>query len=164
MITVGVHGGPRGSHEPGVALVVDGKVEFAIQEERLNRFKGSLSCFPLKSLQSLIEFSGITIKEIDQMCFAGDTYEDMKVRWPSWVLHNFGSLPKKFVSVHHQVAHAACGFYASRLDDALVVSLDGVGDRTSGLIALGTSDNVFKTKEVGREKGVEKRKKKGGVS
>lgn len=140
MITVGIHGGPRGSHEPGAALVVDGIVKFAIQEERLNRFKGSLSCFPIQSLKALIEYSGISIEEVDQMCFAGETYDDMKMRWPAWILHNFGSLPKKFVAVHHQVAHAASGFYASNLDDALVVSLDGVGDRTCGLVATGKSE------------------------
>jgi len=144
VITVGIHGGPRGSHEPGVALVVDGKVKFALQEERLNRFKSSISCFPIKSLNSLVENTGISIEEVYQMCFAGETYDDMKLRWPSCVLHNFGSLPKKFVPLHHQVAHATSGFYTSGLDDSLLVSLDGLGDRTCGLVARGRSETFSK--------------------
>ena len=42
---LGLHPALSAHHDPSVALVVDGNLEFAIEEERLNRVKTSLGLF-----------------------------------------------------------------------------------------------------------------------
>ena len=43
---LGVCGGPRGSHEPGITLIKNGKIIFASQEERFSRNKNGISSYP----------------------------------------------------------------------------------------------------------------------
>ena len=48
--------------------------------------------------------------------------------------HNFGIKAKKYLPVHHQICHVNTAYYQSGFNDALIISLDGVGDRMSGMI------------------------------
>lgn len=57
------------------ALVEDGKVIFATEEERLTRVKNDGS-FPIKSIQAALDFAGIKLKDIDLIC----------VYWERWNL------------------------------------------------------------------------------
>lgn len=135
MIILGIHGGPSGSHGTGACLLDDGKLIYAIEEERLNRYKQATSCFPEEALKAIFEKTGVNQRTIDLIAFTGITYEDMKVRWPSYMDHRFG-IKSDFFPVNHQVSHSANAFYFSPFDKALVISLDGVGDRMSGLVSI----------------------------
>jgi predicted NodU family carbamoyl transferase len=141
IITIGVHGGPRGSHEPGVSLIIDESLKFALQEERLNRTKNSISFFPTESLRILLNKFNLKISDVNNIAFAGETYKDMKMRWPDFIRHNYGNYPGKFYAINHQLSHAASGFYSSGFEKALVISLDGVGDRSCGVIAKASQKN-----------------------
>ncbi|MBI4969655.1 MAG: hypothetical protein HZC25_16170 [Rhodospirillales bacterium] len=48
----------------------------------------------------------------------------------------------KIVEIDHHLCHAAGAFFASDIDDALVVSVDGFGDGSSGLIAHGKGNRL----------------------
>lgn len=139
---LGLSGGPRGSHEPGVALVDDqGNLSFVYEEERFNRYKSSISCFPTYSLKAAL--SAITdTNKVQHAATPGLTYDDMHLRWPLYLDHNFRiNVPIKHF--HHQLCHAATAYYSSNFNDSLIVSLDGLGDRASGIIAIGTNGDIM---------------------
>ena len=105
MIILGVCGGPRGTHEPGIAIIKNSKILFASQEERFNRNKNSISCFPQQILKKAFKQLNIKPNEIDIVAHPGITYNDMQIRWKSYLDHNFGIKTKNFVPVHHQMCH-----------------------------------------------------------
>lgn len=146
MIILGIHGGPSGSHGTGACLLDDGKLIYAIEEERLNRYKHATSCFPEEALKVIFKKTGVNQKTIDLIAFTGFTYEDMKIRWPNYIEHRFG-IKAEFFSVNHQVSHSANGFYFSPFEKALVISLDGVGDRMSGLVSIWEGANYKEIKQ-----------------
>lgn len=52
-------------------------------------------------------------------------------------------LPRaRFVEIDHHLCHAGAVFFSSRFDHALILSLDGFGDGSSGLIARGSGTNI----------------------
>jgi carbamoyltransferase len=55
-------------HDSAVALLKDGEIVFAIQEERLSRIKHDAS-FPLKSIKFIINKFNIKISDIDHIVF-----------------------------------------------------------------------------------------------
>ena len=73
MIILGVCGGPRGTHEPGIVLLKDSKIIFASQEERFNRNKNSISCFPQQILKKALKYiSSLNfVKKISQITLYG---------------------------------------------------------------------------------------------
>lgn len=58
------------THDTGVALIEDGKIIAAVNEERLSRVKmdGSI---PWRSIEEVFRISGLTPKDIDVMAFSG---------------------------------------------------------------------------------------------
>ena len=132
----GASGGPRGSHEPSTAcLDQDGNILFILEEERFNRFKSSISCFPTHSLRYVFNKFPHLLNSIRTVSHPGATYKDMHQRWPLYFQHNFG-LDTCHRYFHHQLCHASSAYYSSPFDRALVVSLDGVGDNSSGCVAI----------------------------
>lgn len=142
-IILGVSGGPRGSHEPGVVGIDknSGEIIFAYEEERFNRYKTSISCFPTHSLRQALKRELQDQKRIMVTSSPGVTYSDMHKRWPKYLNHNFG-IDAPHRSYHHQLCHAASSFYSSNFDEAVIVSLDGIGDTKSGVIAIGRGHKI----------------------
>jgi carbamoyltransferase len=144
-------------HDSAAALVVDGKVICAIEEEKLSRIKHD-SSFPFKAIQWCLEYTKITIDEIDMVCWyenPKDKYDRVKetigkwggLRYPKkWREFNKrwhqteGGLRKILKSIgyegiitytHHHLSHLAFSYYTSPFDKAIGLSIDGVGERHS---------------------------------
>ena len=49
---------------------------------------------------------------------------------------------KRYLAVDHHLCHAAAAFFSSGLEDAAIVSVDGFGDGSSGLLALGSGNRI----------------------
>lgn len=56
-----------GSHDPSAALFQEGKLLFAIEEERFTRRKHAKSQFPLNSIKACLEYENITLTDIDEI-------------------------------------------------------------------------------------------------
>lgn len=140
-------------HDSAAALLIDGKVIFAIEEEKLSGIKHDNS-FPFKAIQKCLDYAHITIDEVDVVCW----YEDSDIKYDRvektlgthWIRHfktwnkfkkdwktgegalqailegigYYGSL----VFVKHHLSHLALSFYTSPFDDAIGLSIDGVGE------------------------------------
>ncbi len=152
-------------HDSAAALVKDGQVIVAIQEERLSRKKQD-SGLPVKAAAFCLEAAGITIQDVatvayyekpfqkferlleTQIAFYPQAYLPFRktvkswLREKLWVPHNIrkelGFKGSFFYAEHHE-SHAAAACYASPFEEAAYLTLDGVGEWACA--SLGTFEN-----------------------
>jgi carbamoyltransferase len=144
-------------HDSAATIVIDGKVICAIEEEKLSGEKHD-SSFPFKAIQWCLEYTKITIDEIDMVCWyenPNDKYERVRetigkwggLRFPmKWRQFNKrwnqteGNLKGILKSIgydgiitytKHHLSHLALSYYTSPFDKAIGLSIDGVGERHS---------------------------------
>ena len=143
-------------HDSAAALVIDGKVICAIEEEKLSGEKHD-SSFPFKAIQWCLEYAKITIDEVDIVCWyetpklkfdrvketIGTKYWPLKSFFPQWrrfikrwnntegnlkgLLESIGYTGEILYSLHHH-SHLALSYYTSPFDKAIGLSIDGVGE------------------------------------
>lgn len=141
-------------HDAAAALVKDGILKFAVEEERLNRQKHS-NAFPAKSLYACLQYGQLQPDEIDVFAFffeeaffnrslleacatLQEPAPDADVRsmlCERLSTHlNFNCDSARIEFVNHHLAHARSAFSASGFDESLVLVLDGNGERDSASI------------------------------
>lgn len=142
MNILGIHGGVTiNQHDPGAAIIVDGKLVAAIEEERLCRVKSPHGYLPILSIKECLKQARLSIKDIDLVVHPGESYEDMPARIETYFTHYYGHMPK-LKMINHHLAHMASGFFFSDFKDSMIVSYDGVGDRLSTVTGAGTSSGI----------------------
>jgi len=117
-------------HDSAAALVRDGEIIAAAQEERFSRKKND-SSFPEKSINFCLEYANIKIDDIDAIAFYESSSSEIKNRFPG----------KKIYFVKHNFSHAASAFFPSPFKQAAVVTLDGEGDGISQSLFLVDSNH-----------------------
>ena len=125
-------------HNSGVCLTKNGKIVFAIEEERLSRNKYDGS--PLASMIKVLEYTDkvdfmivahtTTIQSAGKIEFTGDDMYTGMARKLGLIdqhcsPHNHRQVHD--VSHQHHKIHAACAFYRSEFDDAVALVIDGCG-------------------------------------
>lgn len=143
MKILGINGGVRmGYQDTSAALVIDGKLMAAVEEERLNRIKHAPGQLPEWSIRNVLASEGLDIHDIDAVASHGstwgDTYEEVL---RGYFTHSFGHCPK-IVRVHHHDAHAASAFFASGFNEAMVLTMDSSGDGVSTQLAAGSGSCI----------------------
>jgi carbamoyltransferase len=145
-------------HDAAAALVVDGAVVSAIEEERLNRIKHSNKTSLFSAAKFVLEDYGITIQDVDKVCYymteetcngmlkdihQGD-FVPVRTRIARKIKQLFDcDFPESKVTfVHHHLAHAVSTYAMSGFDDALVLSIDGSGDDISVMVLKASSGNM----------------------
>jgi carbamoyltransferase len=152
--------------DASAALLVDGKLVAAVEEERFNRIK-HWAGFPAESIRWCLEVAGIKAIDLDHVGISFDPRANMGKRL-GFVLKNRPSLSAvldrlkrqgktlgleeqfagavglgsdqvkaKFHRIEHHQTHVAAGFLISPFEEAAVLSVDGMGDFTSTLTAMG---------------------------
>jgi carbamoyltransferase len=155
-------------HDAAAALLRDGELVAASQEERFSRKKHD-SSFPIQAIQFCLEEAGITSDELDYVVFyekplvkfgrillntlatyprSGGVWKEAMIAWVSdklWVkthiMNRLNVKPDKILFCDHHMAHAASAFFCSPFDDAAVMTVDGVGEWTT--TALGDATGSF---------------------
>lgn len=129
MYILGINGGVRaGYQDVSTVLVQDGRVIYAIDEERLNRKKHSAGQLPYLGIIEALKFANIAIEDIDYLATHGSTWgEQYEVVLKEYMRYHFGHCPK-IVRVHHHMAHAASAYYGSGYDEAMILTMDASGD------------------------------------
>ena len=160
-------------HDSSAALLIDGKVIFAIEEEKLSGIKHDNS-FPFKAIQKCLDYAHITIDEIDVVCWYEDSdlkYDRVKKtlgnRWlkyyKTWnrfksdwnkgegalqaILEGIG-YTGSLVFVKHHLSHLALSFYTSPFDNAVGLSIDGVGEWDTVSMVDCTSNGISEIKTI----------------
>jgi carbamoyltransferase len=145
------------------AIVCDGKLIAAVEEERFNRVKYAAG-FPAAAIRYCLKEAGLTLADVDHVAVPRDPFARLAtklfyaVRMPSFardrakVLAKFTSIPvvlaqafdadpakvkAKFHRVEHHVAHLASAFYCSPFAEAALLSADGLGDFASSMWGAG---------------------------
>ncbi|MDE3060854.1 MAG: carbamoyl transferase, partial [Pseudomonadota bacterium] len=148
MNILGIHSGVTiGQHDPGAALIMDGKIVAVIEEERLIRIKSPRAYLPIRSIAACLKEGGISIKDVDILAHPGETYEDMPARIQSYMRHYFGHCPE-IRMINHQMAHLASAYYCSGFEDAMCISWDAYGDRLSASFATASRSDGIKVMET----------------
>ena len=145
-------------HDPAAALVVDGRVVAAAEEERFSRRKHGKRPVPFsawelpeKSAAWCLESAGLTPADLDAvaysydpaLCPAGslgldDPFDYLRISYaemaPQFLAEALPGLDPAIVRyVRHHEAHAASAGLAAPFGDASVLVLDGRGEATSHL-------------------------------
>lgn len=161
-------------HDSSAALLQDGKITAAAQEERWTRKKHDIS-FPENAIRYCLEQAGITIKQVDAVGFYErpiakferllsshletfpKSYKVFVQALPSWITEKLripNILRKKFkydgnvFFVDHHMAHAASAFHASPFEEAAIFTADGVGEWTTTTLGHGKGTEVTLLKEL----------------
>ncbi|MDQ3821705.1 MAG: hypothetical protein M3321_00490 [Actinomycetota bacterium] len=143
-------------HDAAAVIAEDGVVVSALEEERVNRVKHT-NCFPVGAIRACLGSSGLSLADVDCIAFffeEGFTDTELGlelVRDPGLELPSARELiaevmgaefqtpvdPGRVRFVTHHEAHAAAAFYHSGFDRALVVVLDGNGERDATTVYRG---------------------------
>jgi len=150
------------------AIVCDGKLVTAVEEERFNRVKYAAG-FPANAVRHCLAEAGMTIQDIDHVAIPRDPWARMRTKlyyalqmpgfaWErAKVALRFSGMgddlatacgvdPKsigaRYHRVEHHVAHLASTFFVSPFNEAAVLSADGLGDFASTMWATGRGNRM----------------------
>ena len=154
--------------DASAAIVVDGKLVAAAEEERFNRMKHSAG-FPVAAVRYCLQAAGVTIREVDHIAIPRKPRARLwrkivyGLRMPRLAVERlrawtaFGSVREtlaraldvdpadiraRWHRVEHHVAHIASAFYVSPFERAALLSLDGLGDFASGMWGIGEGNRI----------------------
>ena len=148
-------------HDSGAALIKSGKILSAVQEERFTRIKHDNN-FPYNSIDYCLKENDLKIEDIDEIVF----YENPKLKmdriiktFMSYKPHSYDIFGKVVISqykrwkllkkefpnlkfVNHHESHSASAFYPSPFKNAVVITLDGVGEWDTSSVGVGIDNNL----------------------
>lgn len=134
MNILGFSGGTHiGNQDAAAALLVDGRLVAAAEEERFVGIKFANGHLPRSAIQFCLNQAGLGMRDIDVAVFPGSTYAGFADLLTRYLKYHFGHCPKLELVDHH-TAHAACTWHAWGGGDALVVTWDNSGDGKSATI------------------------------
>lgn len=163
-------------HDSAAALIVDGQIVAAAQEERFTRRKHD-ERFPVNAIEYCLSAAQITAADIDYVGFYEkpllkferllETYlayapagvKSFAKAIPLWVQQKLhlpreiraglgGAYRKRIVFTEHHESHAASAFFPSPFDEAAIVTIDGVGEWATASIAVGDGNRVEMLQEM----------------
>lgn len=168
-------------HDSAAALIVDGHIVAAAQEERFSRKKHDES-FPVQAISYCLEEAGISLADVDYvafydkpflkferlletyLAFAPKGFRSFQRALPIWLKEklfqkdmlckllkrydeNFDWQNKLLFGEHHQ-SHAASAYYPSPFDEAVVLTMDGVGEWATTSLAIGRGNKLEMIREI----------------
>jgi carbamoyltransferase len=168
-------------HDSAAALVKDGEITAAAQEERFSRKKHD-SRFPAHAVKFCLAQEGIRLSDLDYVvfydkpflkferlletyvAFAPNGLRSFRMAIPLWVREKlfqknllreelkglgegFDWTRQMLFAEHHQ-SHAASAFYPSPFEEAVVLTMDGVGEWATTSAALGRGNQLEIIKEI----------------
>ena len=157
-------------HDSAAALIKDGVIVAAAQEERFTRIRHDQG-FPKMAIDFCLGEAGIKAKELDYVCFydkplkkfdriletffayAPTGYMSFKRAIPLWLkekLHTPREIRKgmngeydgKLIFTDHHESHAASAFFPSPYDEAVILTSDGVGEWATTTWGIGRGNKI----------------------
>ena len=162
-------------HDSAAALIKDGKIVAAAQEERFSRIKHDQK-YPFNAIKYILDEANLKLNEVEHivlfeipflkferlletyMAFAPKGFKSFSMSMPIWLREklfqkkflfdklkqhdeNFNDISKIKFSEHHY-SHAASAFYPSPFEEAIILTLDGVGEWATTTVAIGKKINL----------------------
>uniref|UniRef100_A0A7C2P226 Carbamoyltransferase n=1 Tax=Schlesneria paludicola TaxID=360056 RepID=A0A7C2P226_9PLAN len=153
--------------DASAAIVIDGQLVAAVEEERFNRIK-HWAGFPAQSIRYCLEQAAVEATELDHVAISFNPRANLfrrlgfvvahrpspqaivdRIRRQGKTLgleeqfaravgHSRREIKARFHRIEHHQTHLAAGFLISPFEQAAILSVDGMGDFTSTLTALGS--------------------------
>ncbi len=168
-------------HDSAAAIIIDGEIIAAAQEERFTRKKYDAS-YPKNAINYVLKEAGLKLNDIDHVVFyekpflkferlletyvgfSPSGFKSFSMSMPLWLSeklfqkkmlfdalkeqdNNFNDIKKINFSEHH-LSHAASAFFSSPYDEAIILTLDGVGEWATTTVSLGKSNKINILKEI----------------
>lgn len=163
-------------HDSAAAIVVDGQIVAAAQEERFTRKKHDPD-FPTQAIRYCLEEAGISAADLDYVGFydkpwlkferlletylsyAPAGFRSFFAAIPIWVkqkLHLRRELDRglghayrrSYVFTEHHESHAASAFFPSPFEEAAILTVDGVGEWATASYGIGRANRIELTHEL----------------
>ena len=168
-------------HDSAAALLRNGEIIAAAQEERFSRKKHDAR-YPYNAVKYVLEEGNINLNEVDHivffekpflkferlletyMAFAPRGFKSFSLSMPIWLreklfqkkflFDNLKQHDEKFQDINkikfseHHYSHAASAFYPSPFKEAVILTLDGVGEWATTTVAIGQDNKLKMLKEI----------------
>lgn len=162
-------------HDAAAAILQDGKLVAAAEEERFSRKKHDYE-FPERAIQFCLDTAGISAGDLDYVAF----FEKPFVKFERLLLTSMQTFPKshavfreamitwlgdklwikqliqkklgvaagKILFSEHHLSHAASAFFCSPFEESAILTLDGVGEWTTASLGIGKGTEIRLLKEI----------------
>ena len=168
-------------HDSAAALIEDGRILCAAQEERFTRKKHDAR-FPRLAIEFCLSYARLSLNEIDHvvfydkpflkferllktyLAFAPRGFTSFRAAMPTWLreklfqkrmlrralteLNGGIDLGDRLLFAEHHQSHAASAFFASPFKQAVILTLDGVGEWATTSTSLGNDTRLEMIKEI----------------
>jgi len=179
-MTIAVLGISAFYHDSAAALIIDGEIIAAAQEERFTRKKHDPS-YPVNAINYCLTEANLDLSQLDYIAFYDkpflkferllETYvafapkglQSFRMAMPVWLreklflknmlIKEFRKANKNFdenklMFGEHHFSHAASAFYMSPFKEAVVLTLDGVGEWATTTVSIGRGNDLNIVKEI----------------
>ena len=168
-------------HDSAAAIIIDGEIIGAAQEERFTRKKHDAS-YPKNANNYVLKEAGLKLNDVDHVVFyekpflkferlletyvgfSPSGFKSFSTSMPLWLSeklfqkkllfdalkkqdNNFNDIKKINFSEHH-LSHAASAFFSSPYEEAIILTLDGVGEWATTTVSLGKNNKIKILKEI----------------
>jgi carbamoyltransferase len=163
-------------HDSAAALVVDGRIVAAAQEERFTRIKHD-AAFPANAVAYCLREAGLNAEQLDFVGFydkpllkfdrlletylgyAPRGFRSFATALPVWLRQKLkldrelrrglgGAFRKRLVYAQHHESHAASAFFPSPFAEAAVLTVDGVGEWATASYGVGRGNRLEIVREL----------------
>ena len=163
-------------HDSAAALVVDGRIVAAAQEERFTRKKHDFA-FPQQAVEYCLAEAGLRPEQLDYvgfydkpllkferlletyLAYAPAGFRSFLKAMPLWLKQKLhlpremsksldGAYKRRFVFTEHHESHAASAFFPSPFEEAAILTLDGVGEWATTSFGYGRGNKIHLTHEI----------------
>jgi len=157
-------------HDSAAALVVDGRIVAAAQEERFTRKKHDAG-FPARAVAYCLREAGLSVADLDYVAFyekplrkferlletwiafAPRGFRSFSMALPIWARDKLyierairkalgGEVTNPMIFTDHHESHAASAFFPSPFDEAAILTLDGVGEWSTTTMGMGRGNRI----------------------
>ncbi len=162
-------------HDASAALLKDGDLVAAAEEERFTRKKHDYE-FPQNAIDFCLNIGGVKAADLDYVVFfekpfikferlllssmqtfprSHKVFREAMITWLGdklWVKtliqKRLGVPSSKILFSEHHLSHAASAFFCSGFDEAAIMTVDGVGEWTTASIGIGRGTEIKLSKEI----------------
>jgi carbamoyltransferase len=168
-------------HDSAAALIEDGRIVAAAQEERFSRKKHD-SRFPVNAVRYCLAEAGARLGGVHRvvfydkpflkferlletyLAFAPRGFKSFRMAIPLWLREKLflkdllkrelraldarGDWNEELLFSEHHLSHAASAFFPSPFDQAVVLTMDGVGEWATTSAAIGKGNSLEVRKEI----------------
>ncbi|MGE5820187.1 MAG: carbamoyltransferase [Deltaproteobacteria bacterium] len=162
-------------HDAAAALLRDGQLIAAAEEERFTRKKHDYE-FPRHAIDFCLRSGGIRAADLDYVAFfekpllkferlllssmqtfprSHAVFREAMITWLGdklWIKHliekSLGVPPAKILFSEHHLSHAASAFFCSPFNEAAILTVDGVGEWTTASLGMAKDTDIRLLKEI----------------